>query len=93
MVVQEIKFMVVGKWIGMFFQFDCDYGFYFEVDLGLCGLGGFYIVFEGNGGSVYMDFEYIYNVNSNELYFQEGFVIKKEDLAWLWCIKLGDLVY
>lgn len=92
-VVKEIKPTIAGKWTGTLSQSDRDYGFYFEVDLGPRGLGGSYIVSEGNGGSAHMDLEYTYDANSNELHFQEGSVVKKEDPAWPWCIKSGDLTY
>lgn len=92
-VVKEVKSTIAGKWTGTLSQSDRDYGFYFEVDLGPRGLGGSYIVSEGNGGSAHMDLEYTYDSEANQLHFQEGAVIKKEDPAWPWCIKSGDLTY
>jgi hypothetical protein len=92
-VVREVKPTIAGKWTGALSQSDRDYGFYFEVDLGPRGLGGSYIVSEGNGGSAHIDLEYTYDSAANQLHFQEGAVIKKEDPAWPWCIKSGDLTY
>lgn len=92
-VVRELEPTIAGKWAGALSQSDRDYGFYFELDLGPRGLGGSYIVSEGNGGSAHMDLEYTYDSKSNQLHFQEGSVIKKEDTAWPWCIKSGDLSY
>ncbi|MEQ8702642.1 MAG: hypothetical protein RIC19_01920 [Phaeodactylibacter sp.] len=92
-VAQEIEPTIAGKWSGTLSQSDRDYGFYFEIDLGPRGLGGSYIVSEGNGGSAHMDLEYRYDAPNNQLHFQEGAVVKKEDPAWPWCIKSGDLAY
>ena len=91
--VQEIRPTISGKWTGTLSQSDRDYGFFFEVDLGPQGLGGSYIVSEGNGGSAHMDLEYTHDRGANTIQFSEGNVIKKEDPAWPWCIKSGDLSF
>ena len=92
-VTKALSPTVAGKWTGTLSQSDREYGFYFEIDLGSEGKGSSYIVSEGNGGSARMGLQYTYDAVRNALSFQEQAVIKKEDPAWPWCIKSGDLAY
>ena len=92
-IVQELPTGISGKWAGTLSQSDREYGFFFELELQPSGAGSSYIVSEGNGGGARMQLDYTYDEAQQRLRFQESRVVEKEDPAWPWCIKSGELQY
>lgn len=84
---------VTGKWTGTLSQSDREHGFFFELALEAGKSGTSYIVSEGNGGGAHMQLDWAFDESQAQFSFQESSVIQKDDPAWPWCIKSGDLQY
>lgn len=85
--IEEIFFSYLGCWLGYLFQLDCDYGFYYEMNLLVDGIGILKIVSEDVGGEVL--YVLCWKEIINGIIFMEDYVIEKIDLKWKWCLKLG----
>lgn len=89
--IKEEEFAITGKWIGHLTQSDRDYGFYFELNLEESGVGGSFIVSEGNGGSANHRLFWTYNESLKTFSFDELYVEDRTKEQWKWCIKSGQL--
>lgn len=87
----QIPFTWAGYWTGQLSQSDRDYGFFYECNFQVNGIGQSYIVSEDNGGSAHHDLNWVFNERDSVLIIKELEVSSKTDVTWKWCIKSARL--